>query len=42
MIPITKPHIFGTSKKYINKVLNSNFLTDGKYQKLTENLIKKN
>ena len=41
MIPITKPHIFGTSKKYINKVLNSNFLTDGKYQKLTENLIKK-
>ena len=41
MIPITKPHIFDTSKKYINRVLNSNFLTDGKYQKLTENLIKK-
>lgn len=41
MIPITKPHIFDTSKKYIYRVLNSNFLTDGKYQKLTENLIKK-
>ena len=41
MIPISKPHIFPSSIKYILNVLNSKILTDGHFQKITESIIKR-
>ena len=41
MIPITKPSLDISDLKYIKKVIKSKILTDGYYQKKTEELIKK-
>ena len=40
MIPITKPSLDSTDLKYIKNVIKSKILTDGYYQKKTEELIK--
>ena len=41
MIPITKPSLDISDLRYIKKVIKSKILTDGYYQKKTEELIKK-
>ena len=41
MIPITKPSLDNNDLKYIKDVIKSKILTDGYYQKKTEELIKK-
>tara|TARA_B100000614_G_scaffold239082_1_gene238356 strand:+ start:872 stop:1318 length:447 start_codon:yes stop_codon:yes gene_type:complete len=41
MIPITKPSLDNSDYRYIKKVLKYRILTDGYFQKKTENLIKK-
>ena len=40
MIPITKPSLDSTDLKHIKNVIKSKILTDGYYQKKTEELIK--
>ena len=41
MIPITKPSLDISDLRYIKKVIKSKILTDGYFQKKTEELIKK-
>tara|TARA_B100000965_G_scaffold56674_1_gene43034 strand:+ start:2036 stop:3184 length:1149 start_codon:yes stop_codon:yes gene_type:complete len=41
MIPLSKPYFKKSDIKYLNNVLKSKILTDGYFQKITENLIKK-